>query len=77
MVKVKVSLIHTTQAQRGGRCIALPILDPGTRMWWWVIEALPHLLYFQERRPLSTVEEAGWALGPVRVGPKSLAVTMV
>lgn len=36
MVKLKVSLIHVKQAQRGGTCKTLPTLDSGTRIGWWL-----------------------------------------
>jgi hypothetical protein len=52
--------LHAKQAQRGGRGIALLILDPGARRGW-VASAMPQLLYFQEGDRLYLVQEAGWA----------------
>jgi len=31
----------------------------------WLVNASPSLLYTQERRPIPTVQEAGWVPGPV------------
>jgi hypothetical protein len=39
--------LHGEQAQKGGRGIAVLILDPGARRGWVVI-AMPQLLYAQE-----------------------------
>ena len=68
MVKVKVSLIHVKQAQKGGTCIALPILDSGTRMGWW-LRPCPGCI-------TSIVKEAGLASGAA-LNPGSLAHSMV
>jgi hypothetical protein len=51
------------KAQIGSRGIHL-LLNLGTRCGW-VVNAMPHLLYPQERHPVPTAQEAGWASGPV------------
>lgn len=50
--------MHAKQAQRGGRGIALLILDPGARKGWVVIVML-QLLYSQEGGRLSQIQEGG------------------
>lgn len=57
---LKATRLHAKQAQRGGRGIAVLILDPGARRGWLVI-AMPQLLYSQEGDRLSLVQKAGWA----------------
>ena len=51
------------KAQIGSRGIDL-LLNIGTRCVW-VVNAMPHLFYPRERHPVPTVQEAGWASGPV------------
>jgi hypothetical protein len=41
----------------------------------WVVNATPRPLYPQERDPVSIVQEAGWAPGPVWTGAENLAPT--
>jgi hypothetical protein len=57
---LKATRVHAKQAQRGGRSIAVLILDPDARRGWVVI-AMPQLLYSQEGDRLSLVQKAGWA----------------
>jgi hypothetical protein len=40
-----------------------------------VVNATPQSLYPRERNSLPNVQEAGWASGPVSVGPENLAPT--
>jgi hypothetical protein len=42
--KVKFILLQSSVAQRGGRVIALPILDPGAKKGW-AVSATPRPLY--------------------------------
>ena len=61
----------------GGRGLfKLCISNLGHR-WEWVIKAKPRTLYPRERNLVPTVEEAGWALGPVWSGTENLAPTGV
>lgn len=62
--KGKVCLVSRKQAQRGGRVIAVPTLDPDTRKGF-VISATLQPLYPRGREPLPTLQEAGLASGPV------------
>ena len=55
--------------QRG---IALPFLDHGTRRGWRVT---PRPLFTPGKDPVSIVQEAGWASGPVWTGAENLAPT--
>ena len=41
----------------------------------WVINVTPRPLYPRERDPVLTVQEAGWAPGPVGTGGENLALT--
>ena len=63
-LKVKVSQSHAMLAQRGRRSIALLILNLGAG-WRWVVNATPQPLYSREGCPAPTVQQAGWAPGPV------------
>jgi len=47
-------------------------LNPGAR-WGWVVNVTPRQLYPCKRDPVSTLQEAGWAPGPVWTGVKNLA----
>lgn len=69
-VKVKAVPFHANQAQRGGRCISLPTLEPITRRRW-VFSATPRPFHSRETDPLPIAQQAGRALGLVGVGPKS------
>ena len=40
--------------------------------WRWMVNATPRPLYPQERDPVPTVQEAGWAPGPVWTGAENL-----
>ena len=59
------------QAQKGGRGIALPTLDPGTRKGW-VISATLQQFYPRGIEPVLILQEGEWALGP-----ENLAATWV
>jgi hypothetical protein len=41
----------------------------------WVINAKPRPLYTRERDPVPTVQEGGWAPGPVWTGAEKLTPT--
>ena len=43
--------------------------------WRWLLNATPRPLYSREREPVSIVQEAGWAPGPVWAGAENLAPT--
>jgi hypothetical protein len=55
----------------GGRGIARAILDLGARRWW-LVNATPQPLYPRERETAHIVQVAGWASGPVWMGPQNL-----
>jgi hypothetical protein len=59
----------------GSRVIDL-FLNVDTRCGW-VVNAMPHLLYPQERQPVPTVQEAGWASGPLWMGRENFTPTGV
>jgi len=63
------------KAQIGSRVIDL-LLNLGTRCRW-VVNTMPHLLYPQEGHPVPTVQEAGWASGPVWMGRDNVNPTRV
>jgi hypothetical protein len=65
--KGKVHPVACQGDTEGGRGMALPILDPGTRRWW-VVCVTPQLLYHWEKAPLLIVQEVVWASGPVWMG---------
>ena len=41
----------------------------------WVVKATPRPLYLRERDPVPTVQEDGWAPGPVWTGAENVACT--
>ena len=43
--------------------------------WGWVVNATPRPLYRRERDPVPILQKAGWAMGPVWVGAKNLALS--
>ena len=61
-------------AHRGSWGIALPFLDHDTRMGWGV-SVTPRPLFTLVKDPVSIVQEAGWALGPVWTGVENLGPT--
>jgi hypothetical protein len=71
-VKVKVPRIRS-EGLEGGRGIAVPFLDLGTRRGGW---SAPRPGRFTPRKdPVPIVQEAGWAPGPVWPCAKNLAPT--
>ena len=72
----KVVLLHAKQAQRGGRCIALDMVDPSTTRES-VVSATPWLLYPQQRDPVPIFQEAGWTSEQICMGPENLATSGV
>jgi hypothetical protein len=58
----------------GGRGIARPFLDHGTRREWGV-SVTPLPLFTPGKDPVLIVQEAGWALGPVWTGAENLGPT--
>ena len=81
-VKVKVTLVQAMRlctgrtAHRGSRGIALPFHDHGTRRGWGVSITL-RPLFTPGKDPVSIVQEAGWAPGPVWTGAENLASTRI
>jgi len=69
-------LLHAKQAQRGGRCIALAMVDPSTTRAL-VVNATPWLLYPQQRDPVPIFQEAGWTSEQVCMGPENPALSGV
>ena len=68
--KVKWSRYRSGVAQRVGRGIALLFHDRGTRRRWVVSStSRPHIT--PEKDPITILQEAGWAPGPVWTGGKS------
>ena len=61
-------------AHRGSGGIALPFHDRGTRRGWGV-SVTPRPLFIPGKGPVSIVQEAGWASGPVWTGAEILAPT--
>ena len=78
--KVKCTLVQALRlctdcmAHRGSRSIALPFHDHSTRREWGV-SVTPHLLFTSGKDPVSIVQEAGWAPGPVWTGAENLDPT--
>jgi hypothetical protein len=52
-----------------GRGIALPVLNPGAK------KGTPRPLYPREKDGVLIVQGAGWASGPVWMGPENIAPT--
>jgi hypothetical protein len=75
-VSLKAILLHAKQAQRGGRGIALPILNLGARRER-VVSIMPWLLHSWERDPVPVVQEAEWTSGPVWMSLENLVLTRV
>jgi hypothetical protein len=78
-IKVKRTLVQAMRlctgrtAHRGSRGIALPFHDHGTRRGCGI--SSPRPLFTAGKDPVSTVQEAGWAPGPVWTGTENLALT--
>ena len=76
--KVKCTLVQALRictgrtAHRGS--IALLFLDHGTRRGWGV-SVTPRPLFTPGKDPVPTVQEAGWAPGPVWTGAENLVPT--
>jgi hypothetical protein len=43
--------------------------------WGWMVNTTPRPLYLGERDPVPTVQEVGWAPGPIWTGAENLAST--
>ena len=69
-VKVKWSRYRPSVAQRVGRGIALLFHDRGTRRGW-VVSSTPRPHFSPGKDPVSILQEAGWAPGPVWTGGNS------
>jgi hypothetical protein len=63
-VKVKVIPQYTMTTQRKGRCIVLPIYNPGARR----VNTMPRPDYTKETDPILIVQEVEWVSGPVLTG---------
>jgi len=78
--KVKYTLVQTLRlctgrtAHSGSRGIALFFHDHGTRRGGGV-SVTPRPLFTPGKDPVPTVQEAGWAPGPVWTGAENLAPT--
>jgi len=70
-IKVKCSRYRPDVAQRVGRGIALLFRDCGTRRGW-VVSSTPRPHFTHGKDPVLTLQEVGWAPGPVWTGRKSL-----
>ena len=73
-IKVKCSRYRPGVAQRVGRGIALLFHDRGTRRGW-VVSSTPRPHFTPGKDPLSILQEAGWAPGPVWTGVENLVRT--
>ena len=71
---LSVSVTGPVVAQRVGRGIALLFQDHGTRREW-VVSVTPWPLFTLGKDPVSIVQEAGWAPGPVWTCAENLAPT--
>ena len=69
-IQVKWSRYWPGVAQRMGRGIALLFHDRGTRRGW-VVSSSPRPHFTPGMDPVSILQEAGWAPGPVWKGGKS------
>ena len=69
-IKLKWSRYRPGVAQRVGRGIALLFHDCGTRKGW-VVSSTPRPHFSLEKDPVSILQEAGWAPGPVWTVGKS------
>jgi len=69
-IKVKWSRYRPGVAQRVGRGIALLFHDRGT-IRGWVVSSTPRPHLTPGKGPVSILQEAGWAPGPVWTGGKS------
>ena len=78
--KVKCALVQALRlctgrtGHRGSRGVALLFLDHGTRRGLGVSVTL-RPLFTPGKHPVSIVQEAGWAPGPVWTGAENLAST--
>jgi len=69
-IKVKWSRYRPGLTQRVGRGIALLFHDRATRRGW-VVSSTPRPHFTPRKEPVSILQVAGWALGPVWTGGKS------
>ena len=67
--KVKFSRYRPGVAQRVGTCIALLFHEHGTRRGW-VVSSTPRPHFTPRKDPVTILQEAGWAPGPVWTGGK-------
>jgi hypothetical protein len=80
--KVKCTLVQALRlctgrtSHRESRGIALTFLDHGARRGWGVNVTL-RPLFTPRKDPVTIVQEAGWALGPVWTGAENLASTAI
>jgi hypothetical protein len=72
-VNVKQSRYRPEQAQRVGRGIALLFRDLGARRGGWPASRPGR--FTPGKDPVPTVQEVGWASGPVWTCTKNLALT--
>jgi hypothetical protein len=72
--KLKLSRYRPGVAQRVGRGIALLFHDRGVRRGW-VVSSTPRPHFIPRKDPVPSVQEAGWAPGPVWTGVENLAPT--
>jgi len=74
-VRVKWSRYRPGVAQSVGRGIALLFHDRGTRRGW-VVSITPWPNFTPVKEPVSLLQEAGWASGPVWTSGKSRSQTV-
>jgi hypothetical protein len=68
MLKVKVVPLNAKQAQRGDKSICSTLTHPDSG---WVVKARPRPPYSLEQDPVWIAQEAGWASGPIWIGPEN------
>jgi len=72
--KVHPTTSHETPTGGGVEVQLYSFLNLGAR-WKWVVNGTPRPFYPQRRNLVPTVQEAGWASGPVWTGAENLAPT--
>jgi hypothetical protein len=63
------------KSQRESKGIVLSFFNLDAR-WWCVVNVAPRPLYPRERYPVTIVQEAGWAPGPIWTSAENLAPTV-
>ena len=70
-VKIKFTLEQATNAQRGSRFYIYSFFNLGAKWGRWLMPQPGR--FTPGKEPVPTVQEAGWAAGPVWTGAENLA----